>query len=160
MIICGYPGIGKTSLAGAKVSNVEDLKFIDLDSSSFSGGSGISTYIRVAKSLSRQGCVVFVSTHEDLVKDLSTVRDVPVIVCYPSPELRSEWIKKLRDRYTNCDDLDAAKNLRAFERARDHYEEDIDFLQNCGLPGMQIEDMDYDLITELCDYMFGGFKQC
>lgn len=62
MIIIGYPGIGKSTLAG------KDHKFIDLESSNFKiederSEDWYKVYCKVAEDLSRQGYIVFVSSH-------------------------------------------------------------------------------------------------
>ena len=69
MIICGYPCIGKSTLAKT------DLRFVDLESSNFkipgdNTDAWAERYCKVAIDLHHQGYVVFVSTHDVVLKHL------------------------------------------------------------------------------------------
>lgn len=69
MIIVGYPCIGKSTYA---VSH--KYKAIDLESSNFiKDGSWVESYCNVAIGLSEQGYDVFVSSHDDVRKQLLKV---------------------------------------------------------------------------------------
>ena len=91
MIIIGYPGIGKSTLAGQN-------NYIDLESSNFwnKGKRPDDWYIyycNIALDLSRQGYVVFVSSHEAVRNRLKyAITDERIICIYPSLELKDEWI--------------------------------------------------------------------
>ena len=97
MIIIGYPGIGKSTLAG------RDHKYIDLDSSNFKINGEKSedwykVYCKVAEDLSRQGYIVFVSSHS-VVREALKGSEEAVAVAYPVGALEKQWITKLGDRY-------------------------------------------------------------
>lgn len=122
MIIIGFPGIGKSTLA----SNND--KFVDLESSYFKTPDArnedwVVDYCKLAEILSKNGSIVLVSSHKavrDYIANMHT--DEPVACVFPSGGIREQWIKKLEDRYMNSG-LD--KDYRAFIRARDNYDDDI-----------------------------------
>ena len=68
MIIIGYPGVGKSTLAGRY------KEYIDLESSNWNGPDNTKpdnwwwSYGKVAEDLSRQGYRVFVSCHPSVQK--------------------------------------------------------------------------------------------
>lgn len=150
MIIAGYPGIGKTSLAA------KNLEVIDLESSHFHdafdpmrdprrGDEWWRTYVKVALDLHLQGYTVCVSSHDDVIHELSKLKEKDIVVCYPSLELKTEWIDKLHKRYTESFEGSDEKYYAAYMRARGYYEQDIDKMKNCGLRRIEIQDMDYNL---------------
>lgn len=142
MIVIGYQGIGKSTLAR------ESKGFIDLESSSFYVNSKRPTdwhiyYCRIAENLSSQGYVVFVSSHQPVRDYFRTSDERAVIIC-PSKDLKDEWIKKLRMRYENNM---TEKNLRALRNAEDRYEDNIDELIHDGIPSILLRNMHYSLET-------------
>ena len=175
MIICGYPGIGKSSIAGWN-------NCIDFDSSTFtennkrqvkSDGKWIwetrpdwyRPYCMAAMKLARQGYTVMISTHSDVISYFKFLKDtgwntVPVVICYPQTSLQEAWAEKVFNRYRE-DPL--PKNKRAYERVRDHFD-DILKLEESGLPTAPITTMEYDFkeMVELMQkaYCFdiGGVK--
>ena len=142
MIVIGYQGIGKTTLCNDKDANV--LKCVDLESSSFFNDDGIRPddwyvyYCNIAENLSKQNCLVFVSSHK-------VVRDR----LFPSLELKDKWIEKLRLRYENTL---TEKDFKALVNAEEKYEENIKELKNCGLHCIEINDIDYKLKELVIDY--------
>lgn len=144
MIVIGYQGIGKSTLAG------ESKGFIDFESSSFYVNGKRPTdwhiyYCRIAEILSSQGYVVFVSSHQPVRDYFKTSDERAVIIC-PSKVLKDEWIQKLRMRYeSNMTE----KNLRALRNAEDRYEDNIDELIHDGIPSIIIKEMDYSLEDEI-----------
>lgn len=148
MIIAGYPGIGKTSLAA------KNLEVIDLESSHFHGGvdarrsphdEWFKTYVKVALDLHLQGHIVCVSSHADVIHELSKLKENDIVVCYPSLDLKTEWIEKLHKRYVDSFEDENSKYFAAYIRAQGYYEGDIDRMKNCGLRRIEIQDMDYNL---------------
>ena len=144
MIVIGYPGVGKSTLA-RQMKN-----YIDLESSTFFANGQRPDdwyvyYCNVAEDLSRQGKVVFVSSHK-LVVDELLERDEMTCVIYPDPKLKESWIIKLLNRY---EDSKLDKDLKAYERARDHFDEDIDNLRRSLYLKIALQDMNYCLRCEI-----------
>ena len=142
MIIIGYQGIGKSSAAGA------DSGCIDLESSNFwvdgmRPRDWYKYYCEIAFDLSKQGYVVFTSSHKDVrncfLKHLE--RD-KIVAVFPKKELKDKWIQKLQDRF----DADVCeKNYKALMNAKDKYEENIEDMSNWGGEVYMIDTIDYDL---------------
>lgn len=140
MIIIGYPGIGKSTLAG------KDHKYIDLESSNFRINGERSedwykVYCKVAEDLSRQGYIVFVSCHPVVREALRSSGEI-VAVIFPNVK-KEEWLTKLKDRY---EETNSYKDGMAYKRVRDHYDEDIADLCGCDIPyKIWLNHMGYDL---------------
>lgn len=148
VIAVGYPGVGKSTLSS------RDKLFVDLESSNFSvNGEKIKdweqVYSDVAISLALQNRVVWVSSHKivrDHLLSLPSFGDLKFLAVVPSKSLQTEWIYKLKDRLDNSG---LAKDYYAYNRAKDHYLEDIssivdDFSSN-DLPVVELTSMEYDL---------------
>ena len=132
MIITGYQGIGKTTLAS------KNDKIIDLESSSFwkfeedrhFRKTGNKTrhddwyiyYCQVAQHLSEQGYTVFVSCHQEVRDWLSKYYKSKFCAIFPSENIKEDWLKRLEDRYNNSK---SEKDLRAYEHAKSSYDRDI-----------------------------------
>ena len=148
MIVIGYQGIGKSTLAG------RDHKFIDLESSNFwidgkRADDWYKPYCKIAEHLSQQGYIVFTSSHEVVRKQLANSTEV-VVVVYPSPEFKDGWIEKLEERYYR-DATD--KNYKAMMNAKDRYTENIHELATCNIPyKLMLKDADYDLEASLIHF--------
>ncbi len=138
MIVIGYQGIGKSTVAR------ESKGFIDLESSNFYHEGERPKdwhiyYCQIAEHLSAQGYVVFVSSHEPIRHWFRQKR--AVIIC-PTLEIRKEWIQKLEDRYFKTM---REKDFRAWKNAVYRYDENIKELYMCGIPVLPIRAMFYDL---------------
>ena len=155
MIIIGFPGIGKSTLA------YNNDKFVDLESSCFKpvnnrNDDWVIEYCKLAEFLSKNGSIVFISSHKAVREYISKMRTNELVTCvFPSKRVREQWIKKLEDRYTNSG---LYKDYRAFIRARDHYDDDIrDLYSDDGIHyKWVITDINYDLeeeIEKLFDYI-------
>ena len=142
MIIFGYPGVGKTSIAK------EDWRFIDLDSSDMliHGKYGRKkhweeNYCNIALLLSRQGYYVFVSTHPEVIsRIMGKTKDV--CAAYPDICLQEPWTKALKERYQ---DRRNRPSHNAWRRAKDHFEEDIRELHKLDCVKIPIPSMDFNL---------------
>lgn len=159
MIITGYQGIGKSTLA--KTNN----KIIDLESSSFwkyeedvnLNKTGNKTrpddwyiyYCQVAQNLSAQGYIVFVSCHQEVRDWLSSHNSEKFCAIFPSKKIKEDWLNRLENRYKESQ---TEKDLRAYEHAKKSYDNDIyrlwyecqynvEYYHNVAI----IDDMDYDL---------------
>lgn len=148
MIIIGFPGIGKSTLA-----NNND-NFVDLESSYFKTPSvrnddWVVDYCKLAEILSRNGHVVFVSSHRAVRDYLAKMDTSETVTCiFPSERIKEQWVKKLEDRYMLTG---LYKDYRAFIHARDHYEDYIrELYSDDGVPyKWVITDINYDLEEEI-----------
>ena len=141
MIVIGYQGIGKSTLAG------RDHKFIDLESGNFwvdgkRADDWYKPYCQIAEHLSQQGYIVFTSSHEVVRKQLEHSKEVVVLV-YPSMKLKNMWIDKLENRYRNTG---LEKDYKALMNAKDRYDDNIQELAATKVPfRLELVDLDYDL---------------
>jgi hypothetical protein len=139
MIIVGYQGIGKSTLAGTN-------NCIDLESGNFwvdgkRADDWYKSYCQIANHLSEQGYVVFTSSHEVVRKELEKSKE-KVFAVFPAINLKDEWITKLRDRYESTG---LEKDFKALANAKDRYKENISELMMGNLKFYEITDMNYDL---------------
>jgi hypothetical protein len=154
MIVIGYQGIGKSTLAG------KDRKFIDLESSNFwvdgkRAEDWYKPYCQIAEHLSQQGYVVFTSSHE-VVRNQLVGSSEPVVVVYPAPELKTAWLEKLANRYQQTG-LD--KDYKAYMNAEARYDENIRELATCDIPfKLALKDINYDLEASLIHFMNRDLK--
>ena len=117
MIVIGYQGIGKSTLAG------RNNRFIDLESGNFwvdgkRADDWYKPYCQIAEHLSQQGYIVFTSSHEVVRKQLENSGET-IVVVYPSIKLKDEWIAKLEKRY---EESGLEKDYKALMNAKDRYE--------------------------------------
>lgn len=140
MIIIGYQGIGKSSLAGKH-------NCIDLESGNF-WHNGIRPdnwyvfYCKFAEHLSQQGYIVFVSSHEVVRNRLKKYSKQKLYIIHPSVGLKTEWINKLKERFESTR---LEKDYKAWMNAEDRYVDNILELMSSGLEFYTINDMDYNL---------------
>lgn len=151
MIVIGYQGIGKSTLAG------RDNKFIDLESGNFwvdgkRADDWYKPYCQIAEHLSQQGYIVFTSSHEVVRKQLEGSSEV-IAVVYPSIKLKDEWIAKLEARYRESG---LEKDYKALMNAKDRYEENIRELGEYGhdhqVHRLVLTEMKYDLEAALIHF--------
>lgn len=149
MIFIGYPGVGKSSVSNG------DMSIIDLESANFSASyrqkdnGWAEPYINVAIDLHNQGYKVFVSSHYAVRNELylRTLKDEidrqEIVTISPDSTLKELWLQRLKDRYeANGEE----KHKRAYERAKDHFDEDIrDMINGNNFENIIIEDIKYDL---------------
>lgn len=139
MIIIGYQGIGKSTLAGK-------YKCIDLESGNFwvDGKRDENWYIpycQIANHLSQQGFTVFVSSHEVVRKELEKSEEKIYVIC-PSLDLKTDWIHKLRERW---EESGLVKDYKAYMNAVDRYTENCTEIMESGFDFVVIDNMDYSL---------------
>jgi hypothetical protein len=145
MIICGYQGIGKSTIAG-------QLYTIDLESSNFyvdgeRDENWYKVYANFARHLSEQGYIVFTASHK-LFREYMNLQGIEFVTVSPALELKEEWIAKLEERY-NADKSD--KNYKALMNAKQCYDENVADLQS-EKNAYIINSMDYlmyDVIREI-----------
>ena len=150
MIIIGYPGVGKTSLAGRY------NQYIDLESSNWNSPDNTKpdmwwwSYGKVAEDLSRQGYRVFVSCHPSVQKYFEESNEY-VMVLYPSSELKEEWIKRVADRYERDRSM---KNLAALNNVELYYDKQIKSLDDSSFENkLVLKDMNYTLDNEIDNFI-------
>lgn len=159
MIIIGYQGIGKSSLA--KGAN----GFIDLESGNFwvdgvRDKNWAQVYANMAIHLSMQGYNVFTASHKAVRECLknhpytkSHDGKAPEIlaVCYPALHLMDPWTMKLQHRY---EDSKLDKDYKAWMNAKEMYVENIEDLmaEPDTVLKIQINSMDYSLEKELAKF--------
>ena len=150
MIIIGYPGVGKTSLAGRY------NQYIDLESSNWNSPDNTKpdnwwwSYGKVAEDLSRQGYRVFVSCHPSVQKYFEESNEY-VMVLYPSLELKEEWIKRVADRYDRDRSM---KNLAALNNVELYYDNQIKLLDDSQFKNkLVLKDMNYTLDNEIDNFI-------
>lgn len=143
MIIVGYQGIGKSTLA--KNGN----GYIDLESSNFfvddvRPDNWYIPYCNIAINLSKQGYVVFVSSHKCVRNYLtSCAQGIRLVIICPSLRLKDQWIEKLENRYAHTGLI---KDYKALMNAKDRYEENIkELLNSPRFEVVQIDTMNYQL---------------
>lgn len=148
MIIIGYQGIGKSSLAG------RDHKYIDLESGNFwvdgkRADDWYRPYCQIAEHLSQQGYIVFTSSHEVVRDQLLNSSEIVVLV-YPSLKLKNLWIDKLENRYR---ETGLEKDYKALMNTKDRYDENIKELANSKFNfKIELKDADYDLEASLTHF--------
>jgi hypothetical protein len=160
MIICGFPGIGKSTLA-LNTNN----KFIDLESSCFYMNNGnrpeewYVCYAKVATDLSRQGYCVFTSTHEhvrEYINKCSNSTDElenKLLYIYPCLELEGKWIKRLEDRY-NKTKLEKDKRALDAITGGKYFDLVFEAMRDILIPNhLEINDINYNLEELIKPYM-------
>jgi hypothetical protein len=142
MIVIGYQGIGKSTLCK------NDNSYIDLESSNFwvdgkRADDWYKPYCNIAEDLSRQGHVVFVSSHE-VVRNRLLESDEFVLAVVPAPteEMKKVWISRLQHRY---DTSKLEKDYKALMNARDMYLVNVLEITNSGIPCVTLVTSNYDL---------------
>jgi hypothetical protein len=148
MIVIGYQGIGKSTIAGKN-------GYIDLESGNFwvdgkRDHEWYKPYCQIAVHLHRQGYIVFTSSHEvvrNYLKEIETKEDWDAtFVCHPDPDLKDAWIYKLQDRYEHTG---LEKDFKAWKNAEERFEENIRELETSGFKRIPLETMQYDLEAEI-----------
>lgn len=148
MIVIGYQGIGKSTLAG------RDHKYIDLESGNFwvdgkRSYDWYKPYCQIAEHLSQQGYIVFTSSHEVVRNRLADSNEVVVLV-YPSLQLKNLWIDKLENRYR---ETGLEKDYKALMNAKDRYDENIQELMASHFNfKLELAKPDYDLEASLIHF--------
>lgn len=146
LIVIGYQGIGKSSLAGW-------YNCIDLESSNFYIDSKrdedwYKIYCNIALNIANQGYVVFTSSHKEVREYFyqflnKLPRNIGNIVIFcPQVLQEKDWIDRLQERYNKTK---TDKDKRALDGAMKRYEEDIYNLTHSGFVYYQPKSVDYNL---------------
>lgn len=132
-VFCGYPGVGKSSIAGQYVfckDDGYDHPIIDLETSNMRGYCGsrpenwVVIYCNYVEDLVNQGYYVMTSTHKDVRKELE-YRGIEYVNVFPSLNIKQWWLDRLQQRWI---DEPSDKNKAAYDRAMEWYEHDIEDL--------------------------------
>lgn len=164
MIIFGYPGIGKTTLAKKGFIRSDCHGAIDLESSMFRTDmhpersvDWYQAYGNIAIDLSNQGFLVFCACHP-MIRDY-IAKKVPnnnFVIIYPNMNLREDWLYKLRQRYF---DTKSDKDLNALEYAEYHYTESIrDLDKQNQFDVITLNEINYDL-RKVIERIFNALKE-
>lgn len=140
MIIIGYQGIGKSTLAK------DSWKYIDLESGNFwvngeRDEQWYKPYCNIANHLSTQGYTVFTSSHKEVREELKNSSEV-VKIAFPALELKTDWLIRLKDRYNESM---LEKDYKALMNASLCYETNINDLMNEPFDKIVINNIDYNL---------------
>ena len=140
MIIIGYQGIGKSTLAK------DSWEYIDLESGNFwingeRDEQWYKPYCNIANHLSAQGYTVFTSSHKEVREELKNSSEV-VKIAFPSLELKTNWLIRLTNRYNESM---LEKDYKALMNASLHYEDNIKDLMNEPFDKIIINNIDYNL---------------
>ena len=105
VVVCGFPGVGKTSL----FSSETELKILDSDSTTFSWSDETKTrrnpdwpknYIAHIQDTRDSSDLVLVSSH-DVVRTALVEAGIPFILVYPSLDMKDEYIQRYIQRGSN-----------------------------------------------------------
>ena len=140
MIIIGYQGIGKSTLAK------DSRKYIDLESGNFwvngeRDEQWYKPYCNIANHLSAQGYTVFTSSHKEIREELKNSNEIVKIV-FPALELKTDWLIRLTNRYNESM---LEKDYKALINASLYYEDNINDLMNEPFDKIVINNIDYNL---------------
>ena len=140
MIIIGYQGVGKSTLAK------DSWKYIDLESGNFwingeRDEQWYKPYCNIANHLSAQGYTVFTSSHKKVREELKNSSEV-VKIAFPALELKTDWLIRLKDRYNESM---LEKDYKALMNASLYYETNINDLMNEPFDKIVINNIDYNL---------------
>lgn len=150
LIICGYPGVGKSSIAGWN-------NCIDLESSWFSydkDGNKIypneawaTNYCMLARQLALQGYTVLLSTHQAVINTLREGKwilnkdGIRVVIFVPRSDMKKAWIERLINRYLESDeDID----FRAFVGGIQYWDTKMLTIRHSDFPVYCPDSIDYD----------------
>lgn len=161
LIVCGYPGIGKTSIAGRhNCIDLESSLFShDIDGDPIDPNIWVPRYCEVAKDLARQGYTVLTSTHKRVIETFEQKKEsdnVPKVIFCPRVEMKDAWVKRLKERYAK---IPSEKNRRAYEYVLRHFD-DVKLLGGSLLPCFSPIDISYDLddcIYEITNIAYDPF---
>ena len=156
MIIFGYQGIGKSSLANSPTGAL----YIDLESSLFRtpmhperSEDWFQAYGNIVCDLDKQGKFVFSACHQQIRDYIASEKDLKGVVaaiCYPSLELREEWLYRLRQRWM---DTQLPKDKAALDFAEASYSSSIKALdKDTDYDHIILNNMNYNLMNILISY--------
>ena len=97
IIICGFAGIGKTSIRDA-VPSYQKISLYDLSSHAFLKDTGWEkNYVECASALAKKYDYVFTSTHDVVINELIR-RNEKFYIVYPYRHCKDEYIERFKKR--------------------------------------------------------------
>ena len=150
LIICGYPGVGKSSIAGWN-------NCIDLESSWFSNDKDgnriypdedwVWDYCTLAINLASQGYTILLSTHQAVINQLRDWKwlldreKVKVVIFVPRSDMKKAWVLRLVNRFLDSDlDID----LRAFVGGIQYWDTKMLTIKHADFPVYCPNSINYD----------------
>lgn len=118
LIVCGFPGIGKSYLKTKYGESVSDS-----DSSTFPKEDFPHNYINHINNLIGKKSLILVSTHKEVLDELEKL-NVNFIIVYPDRSLKEEYIQRYIDRGSPQPFIDLLSNNW------DTFQDDIELPRN------------------------------
>lgn len=94
-IVCGFPGVGKSTLF--KELKDSGTKVLDSDSSTFDKADFPANYIKHIKEQTGKGYTILASSH-DVVRDALIKEGMNFTLVYPDKSLKEEYLKRYKER--------------------------------------------------------------
>ena len=179
LIICGYPGVGKTSVGGwnncidlessdfqmglseriwstvyVRVTDISEIMAnsnMDKEIETLAVPAWVDEYCRVGMNLAAQGYTVLMSTHPDVITYLSKMSKNPVVIFCPRLEWKTQWLERVQRRY---EETGLDKHRLAMNRVRDRYDKDIIGLMHSGLPVYQPDELYYNFRSHVAKIIY------
>lgn len=130
MIICGFPGIGKSSISRTLPG------IVDLESTPFNKNWEI--YANVIEHMNKN-YIVLCSSHMDLRKELNK-RNINYIYVKPKKELKEEYIERYKKR---------GNDKKFIEQLSDNWDEYMKTLKNENVWELDSEEYLYDVLEKI-----------
>ena len=97
LIVCGFPGVGKSTLAKNETKYYPLVEFRDSDSSLFPRAGFPENYLHYIELAVRERGITFISTHKAVLNGLHE-RQISHVVVAPEPTLKMEYIARYAAR--------------------------------------------------------------
>lgn len=164
VIVCGYQGIGKSTVAKEfpNVIDLESSSFYDVDEKT-RPENWAYFYVKIAIDQALRGNDVFLSCHDSVREQLFAQyysclcgeerSYVAPLVIIPAIELKKKWENRLLDRYFLTL---SSKDRKAYEFHVKEFETDVNKLISntlSPLPTIFIRDINYDLRELIYNYL-------
>jgi len=94
-VICGFPGVGKSTLFNALKES--GTKVLDSDSSKFDKSKFPQNYIEHIQKSIDDGYTILASSH-DVVRDALMDKGIKFTLVYPAIELKDEYLARYKER--------------------------------------------------------------
>ena len=135
MIISAYQTVGKSTLVRSEKGS--GLRVIDFESSCFdkSNPNWYIDYCKAAENLSKQGFIVFISSHQVVRHYLMENSTEKYVMIMYHPALKSDCLQKCRERY----ELDpSSKNERAMKNAELKFDDNVKEIEEDEKNGLDV----------------------